>query len=251
MVHIDGRGTGPIYLQVADSLETLARSLTPNVLFPTEEQLAQSYGVSRPTVRRALSIIEAKGLVRREQGRGTIVCPPKFIRHLVPARSIVADFREQGHRLDTRIVAVDWDCPVGEKLRRNLAGCGQRRVACATLVRSVAAEALVFERHFFSAELGRKIAFDQAASRSFSKLLAEQAGAPISHSDTVTEIEPCSVEVAQNLNIGVGTPVVIQRFQDHLDGGNLLQAGEMHYRTDRIRFSIVQNKPPYADGEAD
>lgn len=44
------------------------------VLLPGETTLMTHYGVSRATVRRALLSIEAEGLVRRQQGKGTQVC---------------------------------------------------------------------------------------------------------------------------------------------------------------------------------
>lgn len=46
---------------------------------PTERRLAADFGVSRTTVRRALSLLEADGLLSREVGRGT------FIRDSAPA----------------------------------------------------------------------------------------------------------------------------------------------------------------------
>jgi GntR family transcriptional regulator len=241
----------PIYLTLAGELEALARALSPNVLFPTEDQLAQRYGVSRPTVRRALSLIEAKGLVRREQGRGTIVCPPKFERRLVPPRSIIKDFRDQGYHLDSRTVSLDENFQADPSLHRQLAGKGKGGVVCLRIVRSVADEALVYETHIFQSGLLRKIDLARIESESLSKLLVEGSGLEIVNSRTIAEIEPCNAEVAFHLSVSVGTQVVIQRFQDHLASGRLLQAGEMHYRTDRIRFSIVQNGSPYADGEAD
>src|SRR5262245_25933005 len=40
---------------------------------PTEPELMDRFGVSRATVRRAMSQLESRGLVRVEQGRGTFV----------------------------------------------------------------------------------------------------------------------------------------------------------------------------------
>lgn len=45
----------------------------PGDRIPTEFQLAERFGVNRHTVRRALSELEDKGLLRVEQGRGTFV----------------------------------------------------------------------------------------------------------------------------------------------------------------------------------
>jgi DNA-binding LacI/PurR family transcriptional regulator len=47
--------------------------LTSGTALPTEQALAESAGVSRSTVRQAMSALERDGLVRRIQGKGTFV----------------------------------------------------------------------------------------------------------------------------------------------------------------------------------
>lgn len=42
-------------------------------LLPTEEQLTEKFGVSRQTVRKALSILEEKGIIEKRQGSGSTV----------------------------------------------------------------------------------------------------------------------------------------------------------------------------------
>lgn len=63
------------YRQLADMLRSAIESgeYAPGSLLPSEPDLAARYGVSRPTVNRAVSILRAEGLVRVERGRGTIV----------------------------------------------------------------------------------------------------------------------------------------------------------------------------------
>ena len=41
------------------------------MLLPTEERLTIMYGVSRQTVRKALSILEEKGIIEKKQGSGS------------------------------------------------------------------------------------------------------------------------------------------------------------------------------------
>jgi GntR family transcriptional regulator len=47
--------------------------LTPGVLLPSENRLAEQYGVSRPTLREALSILRGEGLLETTVGQGTKV----------------------------------------------------------------------------------------------------------------------------------------------------------------------------------
>lgn len=45
-----------------------------NSLLPTEKELCERLGVSRTVVREAIKLLESRGLVRIERGRGTLVC---------------------------------------------------------------------------------------------------------------------------------------------------------------------------------
>ncbi|MGX5026392.1 GntR family transcriptional regulator [Enterobacter asburiae] len=49
---------------------------------PTENQLARIYSVSRNTLRKALELLEAEGMVERKHGSGTYVKRKSFIAHV-------------------------------------------------------------------------------------------------------------------------------------------------------------------------
>ncbi|GGP24903.1 phosphonate metabolism transcriptional regulator PhnF [Silvimonas amylolytica] len=69
--------------------ETLAAEIARKILrerLPNETELATRFGVNRHTVRRAVQALEARGLVRIEQGRGTFV-QEEFIDYKLGKRS--------------------------------------------------------------------------------------------------------------------------------------------------------------------
>ncbi|MGO4564067.1 phosphonate metabolism transcriptional regulator PhnF [Rhizobium sp. 2YAF20] len=72
---IDRKSGSTLWHQIGEVLaaEIAAGTLVPGDQLPTEPQLMERYGVSRFTVRQALAHLEARGLVRAEQGRGTFV----------------------------------------------------------------------------------------------------------------------------------------------------------------------------------
>ena len=76
----------------------------PGSALPSEGELASAAGLSRLTVREAIKVLRAKGMVRVERGRGTYVTAPAEWSLLDPvlllARSeLSADGDEIGHRL--------------------------------------------------------------------------------------------------------------------------------------------------------
>ncbi|MCX4663490.1 GntR family transcriptional regulator [Streptomyces uncialis] len=72
---IDPRAPEPPYRQIAADLAAqIARGdLRPGRPVPSEKELVEEYGVARNTVRSALSVLRADGLVYTVPGRGTYV----------------------------------------------------------------------------------------------------------------------------------------------------------------------------------
>ena len=68
-------GLGPRASRVYESLRgsIAGGELSPGTKLPAHTELAQQYGVAPLTMRMVLAQLEARGLVSREQGRGTFV----------------------------------------------------------------------------------------------------------------------------------------------------------------------------------
>jgi GntR family transcriptional regulator len=64
-----------VFRQLADLLreQIVDGTLAPGDPLPSELRLAQEYGLSRTTVRQAIAILRAEGLINVERPRGTFV----------------------------------------------------------------------------------------------------------------------------------------------------------------------------------
>lgn len=71
----------PLYHQLKQALvrEIDAGQWRPHETIPTERELIDRYGVSRTTVRQALSDLVTEGVLYRRHGKGTYVAPPRPI----------------------------------------------------------------------------------------------------------------------------------------------------------------------------
>jgi len=63
----------PLYQQAADILRSRLAKMSPGECLPAERLLATEYGISITTVREAVRILAASGLVVRKQGKGTFL----------------------------------------------------------------------------------------------------------------------------------------------------------------------------------
>jgi GntR family transcriptional regulator len=70
----------PVYYQLAKLIEKdiLAGNFKPGEVLPPEHDFASRFGISRMTVRRAISELNIVGMVYSEKGKGTFVANPKL-----------------------------------------------------------------------------------------------------------------------------------------------------------------------------
>lgn len=87
----------PLYLRLARNIEAdiLEGRLPVGAQLPSEAAMMSEYGVSRATVRKAVDLVEQKGLVKRRQGVGTLVHRRTLVRPLA-FRSLYQDLDRPG-----------------------------------------------------------------------------------------------------------------------------------------------------------
>lgn len=95
----------PLYLQLAELLE---KAINDDVYkedekLPSESVLCKSYGVSRITVRQAISLLEQKKMVLTVHGKGSFVKLPMINQRLVKVVTFAKILQEKGLTGYTRI----------------------------------------------------------------------------------------------------------------------------------------------------
>ncbi|WP_326838028.1 GntR family transcriptional regulator [Amycolatopsis rhabdoformis] len=85
---VDRRSGVPAFRQVAADLreKITAGTYAAGEQLPSERDLVDTYGVSRPTVREAVNMLRTEGLVVAEHGRGVFVRPPASIQRVARSR---------------------------------------------------------------------------------------------------------------------------------------------------------------------
>lgn len=97
----------PLYYQVATRLEQLIEdaALPVGSRLQNEVDLAEQLGVSRPTMRRAISYLVERGLLVRKRGVGTQVVQPK-VRRPVALSSLFDDLTKSGRAPRTTVLSL-------------------------------------------------------------------------------------------------------------------------------------------------
>jgi len=233
----------PRYLEVTAALEAMIHQMGPNALLPTEDQLAGRFDVSRVTLRRALGVLERSGYISRLRGRGTIVSPPKAIRRLVPFCPIEQDFRDQGLRLETRVLTYEAAMRAAEPVCGHLGLPEGALVGHLVMIRMVEDRIICHDQRYFPPAIAAQFDPDLLASRPLPDILEAAAGKRITASDVETEIVSSPADVAKMLGITPRSLIVVNTFTEFLETGDPLNLGVMSYRIDRVRFKSTVSLP--------
>ena len=138
----------PLYRQMEAILEEkIARGeYVPGQRLPSEKELAQQFGVSVITVKKALASLTERGLVVRKQGKGTFVTTPKHTRDLRHIISFSEACQMNGTQPGGRVLEQALT-PSTDELRRKLQ-CDDPQLVLITRLRSVDGVPMAVEQNW-------------------------------------------------------------------------------------------------------
>ena len=112
--------TEALFRQIADALRAaiLSGELTPGTQLPSENELKDRYGTTRVTVRKAIALLKADGLLVSHQGKGAFVRPRPAVQMLTTGANwrrrresgtanYNAEAEAQGRTAEQQLLSVD------------------------------------------------------------------------------------------------------------------------------------------------
>ena len=233
----------PLYHQIADRLRArIASGDYPlDSRLPPENELALQLGVSRPTVRQALDLLDREGLVVRVKGSGTFVSQPKLVHE---STSFISGYREESrkkHRtLRTRVVCLreeQAEDRVAQALRLTPGAAVTRLTRVRRLENVYGGAPVVYTTVYVPVEVFPGMAeVDFTDASLYEKL--EALGCPVVHASRRLEVAAPSAEVAAGLEISPFEPVVYIVSRGLTRGGLTAEYSESWYPASRSSFRI-------------
>lgn len=106
-----------VYLDLSSALDE--GELKPGDRLPPERELAERYGCSLITVRRALSELAREGRIERTRGRGTFVLRPRVELDFGGSQSFTSEMQSHGLDAETKVIVARSE-PAGEAVANAL-----------------------------------------------------------------------------------------------------------------------------------
>jgi GntR family transcriptional regulator len=175
---------------------------------PTERQLAETLGVSRPTLRQALELLEKDGLIERRQGSGTYVAEPRVavdVRILVSlTRSIIASGMTPGARVLTSEVI-----PATRELATRFAVPPQTPLQHFERLRFADGRIVAFERSWFPASIAPNLNAFDLEHRSIYDVLEKEYGVKLLRAEQEFDASVADEKAAPLLECEPGAPLMV------------------------------------------
>jgi len=217
--------------------DLVASTLRPGDALLGERQLEEQFGVSRITVRRAISDLVQDGALVRVKGKGTFVSHG-LVRSTLHLASFNEDMRAAGFEPSTRVINASTAVPPVAAADHLGLAPGQAGYRVTRLRLANGAPVSVDESWLPPALVPGLLAEDLTGS--LYRLLAA-AGHPVQHAEQTVEAAAAPEETAALLDIQSGSPVLLFRrrsFTGQDDPGTPIEYAISTYRSDRYQVSM-------------
>lgn len=244
-LRVNRRAHTPLFKQIAAQLrQQIAQGkLRFGDVMPGERELAESFRVSRMTLRAAIDELVDEGLLLRQRGRGTIVAQARIHKQaqVIGFMSFSEEMRARGLTPSSRVldfksevadaaVAAQLDLPLGAQ------------VIFLKRVRLANGEPMALERCYVPYERFKQLLkFDLTTHSLYDILEAEFETRPTVCEETVEAISLNAPE-ARDLACKRGAPALLVTRVTRDARGVLIEAEQTLYRSDRYRMVFMRER---------
>jgi GntR family transcriptional regulator len=222
--------------------QILRGQFAPGERLPNEENLAVKFGVSRITVRTAMSRLEAQGLVVRKRGKGTYVAGKIPITKQYIVSGGVYDIVKSAERyrvkcLGNRAVQIA-ETRVSKDLQNFFELSKTTLLGCIQRVRILEGIPIYFLENFLPLELANKISVEELSVKPLLKILKEKVNLNIKRGEMYIEAVPAEPDVAKILSIQIFEPLIYAQVYYWYPSGKPIQTAILFMRADYFKYRV-------------
>ncbi len=228
----------PLHIQLAGLLrEQIDRKvLAPHDRLPSERDLCEQFGISRITVRKALSTLVQEGRIYSIVGKGSYVAEPQFHEELQPLSSFTEDLARRGVVSSSQVLGASI-VPADDELSAAL--CIPRGAEVVRLHRLRLADGLpiAIQIAHLPHHLCRDLLRFDFASRSLFDVLRSEYHLALVRTTTSIEAALASPEEARLLQLHRPAAVLISLQTTYLENGDIIELTRSVFHAERYKLT--------------
>ena len=240
---LNAGATTPMYMQVSHHLERWLKldGARAGTALPSERDLALHLGVSRVTVRQALKLLTAQGLLERRRGSGTFILPRRIEHPLGTLTSFSDDMRARGLTPGARVLefALAQATPQ-EAMTLNLGASS--RVYRVRRLRTADGAPMAVESSVLPQDRVGELSAEALSDQSLYALLASRRLTPVRALRHLRAVN-ADQEQATLLNVRSGAALLMTERVSWSASGLPIEMASAHYRGDRYDFLMELLQP--------
>lgn len=233
--HNQGR---PLYLQLKQHLlgKISTGEWKEGDRIPTELKLKNDLGLSRATIRQALTEMEREGFIERRRGSGTTVCHQRIRPELMKLTSFTEDMTSRGHVPGSQIIDLSFAVPPA-KVQEAMSIGDDEKVWWVKRLRTADATPLGIQDLYIPPDLSFS-PHDLYEMQSYYCLLADRCTLKPAHaSETLTASGATKAEGAL-LQVPEGTPLLIVWRKTFSEEERILEVVRLVYLAGRYEYRV-------------
>lgn len=232
-------GYVPLYIQLSNLLRaniTVGEWETGHVI-PTETELMEMYQVSRTTVREAITPMVNEGLLRRKQGKGTVVAKPRLSEMLGTLTGFSEEIRRRGMTPGARCLQSAF---VAASARvANWLGCAQGALVFRTYrLRLANEEPIAVEESYWPSPIGNILSRHDLNAAAYYDVLEADGNIMLSYAEEVIRAVVASAEEAELLEVATGSALLQMERVTTSSNYGVIEYCRTRYRADRYDYRI-------------
>ena len=237
---IDKNGPLPLYYQIKQQLKKAieTHNLESNAAFPSERELIELYGVSRPTVRQATEELLNEGYLYRKRGLGTFVAGPKLKQELPSALGFSERMQREGRLPSSRVVNIGLVETPGETVLAQLGLPVGSAVFQIKRVRLADNEPIMLETSHLSLDLFPKLTQTDFNKVSLYRFLREEYGLAIARLRETLEPVVLGDYESKLLEVVRGSPAMLVQISALASNGKAIEYSQALVRGDRCQYYL-------------
>ncbi len=221
------------YRKLSDLLRR--SSFPPGSRLPGERELATRVGVSRSTLRKALDLLEDKGLLDRSPKRGWFVPPHVVGEPPSTLQSFSEMARERGLVPGAKVLSArERPATFEEAARLRVAPAAS--VLELSRLRTLDGVPVCVDVSVVVLAKVPLLASAEMTDRSLYEAIEELSAVRIERSSYTVRADACDQHLADLLRLPPGAPILVGEELTYLTDGSPILAGVMSYRADAYRF---------------
>ena len=240
MLGINRRDRVPLYCQLkAIILERIENEeLRPNDPIPPEKDLMRQYGLSRTTVRQAISELVREGYIYRSRGKGTFVSRPKMQHGLRTLTSFSEDMRSRGFKPSSHVLEFERVKP-STKMASRLELTEDDEVYKIVRLRLADGEPVGLQASYVPASEDWVITrADVEGEGSLYELLESRFAIQLDEADETVEAALANAREAELLEVEKGAPLLLRERITFTIRGRPVEFVKTLYRADRYKYLV-------------